>query len=284
MPRSRNIKPSFFTNDELAEGNCPLGRLFFAGLWCHADYKGDLEWRPGRLKVQILPYDECCIKRIAIDLDKSGFVSFYSNGEKIFLHINEFERHQNPHINEKKKGSEIPAYSNKYRQLVDFETLEINRDLSGGVLLDSKTDPADSLKLIPNSCNPQIKPSLPEESVIRYPQEILLEQFELLWNSFDTQFGKKGAKDEARNIFLKINPDQQLFDAMLSALSFQKAEKSKLKAMGEFWESFPHVVRWLRKSRWTDELGNPTSRSSHVIAINPADEALYAKYPELRSQ
>lgn len=149
MARARNIKHAFFMNDQLAEKNCALGRLFFIGLWTLADYKGDLEWRPGRLKAQILPYDECDINKIAINLDKSGFVRFYSDGEKIYLNVVNFIKHQNPHKNEKDAGSDIPAYSNELRQVVDLNTLTINPDKSRLNPEQYETNPADSLILIP---------------------------------------------------------------------------------------------------------------------------------------
>lgn len=56
MARARNIKPAFFTNDELSELP-PLARLLFIGLWTIADYKGCFEYKPKRLKVQLLPYE-----------------------------------------------------------------------------------------------------------------------------------------------------------------------------------------------------------------------------------
>ena len=71
MARARNIKPALFTNDTLAE-NDALGRLLFIGLWTIADFKGDVEWRPKRVKAQVLPYDDCDIEKLAINLDKSG--------------------------------------------------------------------------------------------------------------------------------------------------------------------------------------------------------------------
>ena len=58
MARSRNIKPGFFANDELAELPA-LTRLFFIGMWTIADREGRLEDRPKKLKVEVLPYDEC---------------------------------------------------------------------------------------------------------------------------------------------------------------------------------------------------------------------------------
>ena len=123
MARSRNIKPGFFRNEELAE--LPFEtRLLFIGLWTIADYKGDLEWRPGRIKAQLLPYDDCDIKRLAINLDKSGFVRFYSDGEKIYLNITNFVKHQNPHKNERESGSDIPAFSDTMRQVIDLNTIK----------------------------------------------------------------------------------------------------------------------------------------------------------------
>lgn len=151
MARARNIKPGFFSNDDLAENNCPLGRILFIGLWCLADYKGDVEWRANRIKVQILPYDDCDIKQLAINLDLSGFVTFYSDGEKVYLRINNFDKHQNPHPNEKKKGSDIPAFTEEMRQLVDLKGLAINRDKSRQVTDRSITDRADSLIPHPDS-------------------------------------------------------------------------------------------------------------------------------------
>jgi uncharacterized phage protein (TIGR02220 family) len=150
MPRARNIKYGFFTNDELAD-NHPLGRLMFIGMWTLADYKGDLEWNPRRMKVQLLPYDDCDVVSLAINLDKSGFIRFYSNQDKIYLRVVNFALHQNPHKNEKQQGSDIPEFSEQSRQVIDFNTLTINRDLSRIDHDKNETNPADSLSLIPDS-------------------------------------------------------------------------------------------------------------------------------------
>jgi hypothetical protein len=153
MARARNIKHAFFMNDDLAEKNCALGRLFFIGLWTLADYKGELEWRAGKIKAQLLPYDDADVKALAINLDKSGFIRFYSDGDKIYLNIVNFNKHQNPHKNEREAGTDIPAYSEEARQVVDLTTLTINRDLSRLNPEDSASTPADSLILIPDSNN-----------------------------------------------------------------------------------------------------------------------------------
>ena len=142
MARARNIKPAFFTSEQLAD-SCPLGRLLFIGMWTLADFKGDFEWKARTIKIQILPWDDCDINQLAINLDKSGLVRFYSDGDKVFVNIPNFEKHQNPHKNERDKGSDIPVYSESMRQAIDLQGLTINRDLSGLKRNDSASDRAD---------------------------------------------------------------------------------------------------------------------------------------------
>lgn len=152
MARARNIKPSFFTNDDLGEIN-PLARLLFIGMWTIADYKGCFEYKPKRLKVQILPYDNCDIEQLVNDLEKSGFISIYSvRGRKYIKAIN-FTKHQNPHKNEREGGSEIPdidqqevLFEENTLHSNDLQNIEINREQDG-------SDRADSLNLIPDSLN-----------------------------------------------------------------------------------------------------------------------------------
>lgn len=109
MARARNLKPSFFTNDLLAEIH-PLGRLLFAGLWTQADRAGRLEDRPKRLKAEVLPYDNCNVDRLLNDLQSRGFILRYAVGEHRYIQVLAFTKHQNPHI--KEADSTIPAPCN----------------------------------------------------------------------------------------------------------------------------------------------------------------------------
>lgn len=160
MARARNIKPAFFTNDELSELP-PLARLLFIGLWTIADYKGCFEYKPKRLKVQLLPYDDCEIEQLVSALDKSRFISIYSVQGQTYGKVLNFNKHQNPHKNEKEKGSDIPDI--ELRDDVDginsiqnngLENIENNRDKNRTAHDQNETDPADSLNLIPDSLNP----------------------------------------------------------------------------------------------------------------------------------
>ena len=107
-----------------------IGYAKTTGLWTIADYNGNLEWRPRRIKKEILAYDDCCIEELAINLDKSGFIRFYSVQGSTYLNIVNFSKHQNPHKNEKEKGTEIPEYKEELRQTLDLKGITINRDKS----------------------------------------------------------------------------------------------------------------------------------------------------------
>lgn len=106
MARARNLKPSFFTNDLLAEIH-PLGRLLFQGLWCIADREGRLEDRPKRIKAELLPYDDCDADALLNDLAKYGFIQRYEVDGLRFIQVVNFVKHQNPHV--KEAASTIPA-------------------------------------------------------------------------------------------------------------------------------------------------------------------------------
>jgi hypothetical protein len=106
MPRARNLKPSFFTDDELAE-QPPLGRLLFQALWCLADREGRLEDKPRKIKAEALPYDTCNIDRLLKDLHDARFIVRYEHDGKRYIQIRQFLKHQNPHV--KEHPSTIPA-------------------------------------------------------------------------------------------------------------------------------------------------------------------------------
>jgi hypothetical protein len=54
MSRSRNIKPGFFKNEDLA-GLPFWQRLLYIGLWTECDREGRCEDRPVKLKMALFP-------------------------------------------------------------------------------------------------------------------------------------------------------------------------------------------------------------------------------------
>ena len=221
MARARNIKPAFFQNEELADLET-IDRLAFIALWTVCDFKGCLEYRPKRLKVQLLPYDDCDIEQIILNLEKSDFIRIYSVEGQDYIKIINFEKHQNPHKNEKEAGSAIPDYHDKFR---------IKSDFIG-------TARADSLNLIPDSLNP-ITDSI-EKIVVKEKWE---EDFEIFWK----EYPRKEEKKVARDIWKKTRPNLQ---EVLKTLSWQKQSKKWFEQAGAF---IPMGSTYMRNQRYLDE-------------------------------
>ena len=149
MARSRNIKPAFFHNEELAELS-PITRLAFIGMWTVSDFKGCIEYRAKRLKVQILPYDNSDMDTIVTNLEKARLIRIYSVQGQRYIKIINFERHQNPHKNERDAGSTIPDFVGDAN--LPNQNNEMTQDGTKPDFIGSTR--ADSLLLIPDSLLP----------------------------------------------------------------------------------------------------------------------------------
>lgn len=106
MARARNVKPSFFTSEQVAACS-PLARLIFIGLWTICDRAGKLRDRPRKIKAELLPYEaEPDADVWLAELAKAGLVLRYEVDGERYLKVLEFVKHQNPHP--KEPPSEIP--------------------------------------------------------------------------------------------------------------------------------------------------------------------------------
>lgn len=224
MARARNIKPAFFLNTDLAD-NSPLGRLAFIGMWTIADYKGCIEFNAKKIKAQILPYDDCNMEEITINLDKSGFVSIYSVQGKRYIKILNFERHQNPHKNEREAGSELPDIDKNDNSFSNLQNIKINLEQDG-------TTRADSLIPHPDSPIPI------SEKVSRI--NALDNGFLEFWNLYP----KKVGKDKALIAWNKKKPK---IDDVIFALEWQKVSRQ--------WSDgfIPNPTTYINEGRWKDE-------------------------------
>lgn len=166
MARSRNIKPGFFTNEDLVEID-PLGRLLFIGLWTLADREGRLGDRPKKIKMEVFPCDNCDVDNLLAQLRDKGFILRYEvDGEK-YIQIVNFSKHQNPHKNE--KPSEIPAPNCEKAASAPEESSttpvmeRTTPEKAASAPEKAVATPADSLisdSLIPSSLNPESRISI----------------------------------------------------------------------------------------------------------------------------
>lgn len=106
MARARNIKPGFFTNDQLVELSFET-RLLFIGLWTIADKAGRLLDRPKKIKMELFPADSVDVAPMLDDLAKAGFIRRYTVGDESCIEVNNWAKHQSPHHTE--RDSTLPA-------------------------------------------------------------------------------------------------------------------------------------------------------------------------------
>jgi hypothetical protein len=139
MARARNIKPSYFKNEELAECE-PLARILYAGLWTICDRDGRLEDRPARIKAEVLPYDVCNIDALLDQLDDHNFILRYEIADQCCIQITTWSKHARPHKDEVSYGlPEIPEDFARSRKI--FRPLALNASSLNASSLNAEETP-----------------------------------------------------------------------------------------------------------------------------------------------
>ena len=314
MARSRNIKPGFFKNEDLAELSFET-RLLFIGLWTVADREGRLEDRPKRIRVELFPYDNVDVESMINDLENSGFLFRYRASNKDYLQINNFIKHQNPHYRE--VASEIPPPSGKEDKIVAKNITRTQRarilerdnytcqhcGATEQLCIDhvlpvsrGGTSDDDNLQALCMSCNtrkgnslsvddnastverrpdvdpkqvqvvPLIPDSLNSDSLsldslipdsfkppivpLKTPKPFRSKKQQDQFDQFWQQYPRKKSKGQAEKAWAKINPDEQLHEAILNGLERAKTSGDWQKNNGEF---ILHPATWLNAKGWEDE-------------------------------
>ena len=231
--RSRNIKPGLFKNEKLAE--CSFAaRLFFIGLWCYADKKGLCEYRPKRMKIEILPYDRSKPEELIKELIDTGFIQSYQVNDSKYLKIINFTKHQRPHSTEKEST---------------FPDINKQNTLNNG---DNTLDNA----LIPDSL-------IPERG--KRKEELFND---LVFVSFYALYPKRAEKAEALKQWLKLSETELTPEFIIEVLIAQK-EAGMFPDDPKYIMS---PRKWLFGKRWEDEIvkaqnNKPAYVNEHVNVI-----------------
>ena len=243
MARSRNIKPGFFNNEYLAELD-PLARILFEGLWCIADREGRLEDRPKKIKAAVLPYDDCDVDLFLDSLMNSSeqFIIRYSVGDKKYIQITNFHKHQNPHKNEAQ--SIIPPVPEGFQQQHHTSTVQ--------ALEYSNTNPADSLLLNPDS--------LISDSLIDEEDDDARARGEI-YRKFEQEFGRPLTPLESEQIisWYDDHPLEIIAEALKQAVVYGRVNLKYIDSILECWKK--NNIRTVREiAEYQEEFNNRKSR------------------------
>ncbi len=253
--RARNIKPGLFKNDTLAELD-PLARLLFIGLWCYADRDGLFEWRPKKIKAEILPYDDCDVERHLMSLHAMSFIEKYGNdNDGYFGRVIHFHEHQNPHPHEAK--SKIPKPEQFQCHDISLTLQEMSVKCTADLMIPDS--------LIPDSLIPDThqKTGALEES-----KKEKTDDFQTFWSAYP----KKTAKKAAMTAWKKAKKDLPPIDKVLEAIERQKQSDQWRRDKGQF---IPHPATWLNQGRWEDEpemgMEGKANKLSRIPKFSPSD-------------
>lgn len=232
--RARNIKPGFFTDEELVEVE-PLARLLFAGLWCSADRDGRLKDKPKRLKIEVLPCDDCDVDTLLAALHSHKLIIRYEADGDHLIQIPNFLEHQNPHPKEK---------SNNYPAPPDV-AVETN-----GKKSNYRAGPSESGILTPLSLNPEPPPKPPQGGKRTTRKKVGTEPADG-FDNFWTPWPKKDAKADAIKAWTQLTPDAELQARIIAAIEAQMKRGGPLARDDR--QFIPLPASWLRGRRWEDE-------------------------------
>lgn len=241
MARSRNIKPGFFRNADLAEMSFET-RLLFIGLWTIADRAGRLEDRPKQIKMEIFPADNLDCDKLLDALASVGMVARYQVEGKRYIQVTNFSKHQNPHRDEKQSTIPAPGMHD-----------------AGTVQSPCKDDESNvGIQLIPDSLLliPEKIPCSPSES------EPADDGFATFWQLYP----KKKAKYQALKAWKSLKLSKVERTELMAALEKQNASVDWLKDGGKF---VPYPTTWLNGRRWKDEVTNAAQPFNSIFAGAP---------------
>ena len=233
MARTRSLKPQFFKNDLLAECQ-PLARLLFSGLWCMADAEGRLEYRPLRVKAEVLPYDHCDVDQLVDELEQRGFVRRYTVDDVTILVIPKFLDHQRPHPKEPTESfptEENATAGNKFDRAVNKSGTAGNKFVRAVYDCASYPSPFNPSPSNPSVMEPDKSAALPK----RQPQKDSIS-----WDSFE---GWQGITDTDRDAWLIAYPAAALTTELAKAGEWLKSNPTKSKKSN--WRKF--LTGWLTR-------------------------------------
>lgn len=264
MARIRSIKPEFWTDPDLAA--LPIeARLFFIGVWNHADDYGVLKDDPARLKLQILPADDVDPAALVDHLIASGHLlrRVAPDGTAVLV-VRTFEAHQK--IDRRAVGrwghpSEFthPIPTNPAASPPKPPDPHLGLEGKGLEGTGENTPPT----LLP------AQPAQPTAPPPPAAEALMPTQFDAFWALWPAS--RRVKKPDARKAWAKAiragAVDVDIFRGV-------KAWAAHWQAAGTEDQFIPHPATWLNAQQWKDPTPRPTRPSSRSVANAAARDAL----------
>lgn len=271
--RARNLKPSLFKNEELADLG-PYAVILFQGLWCMADREGRLEDRPRRIGVEILPYyEDIDVDELLTALDQAGFIDRYTHGSDGFIQVTNFTKHQNPHKRE--SDSSIPAPDKHSASTVKGPDEHRTRPADSGYL---NPDPgsltAEGMSEVADA--PRTPPYEPEHFELAVHLDTRIQEH----NPKAKPASTRQLESWANDVRLMVQRDEHATAEILQVIEWcQESEfwRSNILSMGKLREKFPTL--WAQMHERKNGQRSPPRNQPDYRGIDEFGEALAELQP-----
>lgn len=232
------MHPGQWTDDQFVSCS-PLARLLAIGLRNEADDNGIFEWNPVKMKMRILPADNCNVEALLAELIGSQqIVQYESNGKKYGL-IRNFKKYQKP---------KYPSYQYPIPEMLP-DGFDLNDEHSGnasGNSFQMERRGEKRRKYIRASGDAQ---------VVKIPSLVGFDRF---WKAYP----RKKSKGQAERAFAKLKPNEQLLETILASLERAKTSEDWRKDGGKF---IPYPATWLNAKGWEDDDFTPENPMEGAI-------------------
>lgn len=197
---------------------------------------------------------------------KFGMIEIIDN----VITIPNWNKHQTLDSYEKRKERDrIYQLERRAKQRALIESTEPSTDASTDSSSDSRLSSAFQNKTEKEKEEQEYIHSSPKtgefDVVLPNKNDVMQERFERFWSAYPKKIGK----GDARKKFLKLKPNQQLFDQIMSALSAAKKTEQWTKNNGQF---VPNPATWLNQSRWEDDYSGSTATNSASLDYGEENE------------
>lgn len=298
MARSRNLKPAFF-KDARVVGCSFAARILFQGLWSLADYRGRLKYHPLEVKMEIFPADDVKVEELIEELSNTGLIDIYpDHSGTTLVHVINFEKHQNPHINEKQGKDKNPLPALPSREEVENLKLKLvnskvdkNQVVSEAIKIIQEyyqSDPADSLNLIPSNLFPIT--DLPKSDTPAQPEESISQSTDTELKSENNQSNNSSSSkiapcphSEIIRVYHEILPElPRVIESLWPGSVREKNLKARWKQSPthqsiDFWERFFTAIRkidWYFPGQGSPQMQNFSASLGWIIKRENFDKAI----------
>jgi len=262
MP-NRIIREGFLDSEAVNSLN-EASEVFYHRLMLAVDDAGRIDGRSEMLKSRLFPLKD---RLRASDIDtrlhdciKQGLLMRYQWLNKPFIQLMKWQRCSPCTV------SKYPWKDGSHRiEYVKLDTRDGVKDFVKTSIPEPNVIPSasltDGIEGLPCQCTDTDTKTDTKTKTETLTCSELENRFEAFWEKYP----RKTAKQEAQKAFLKVKPDEQLFNRMLNAVELHKLTRDWKKDNGQF---IPYPATWLNQKRWEDD---------HSNALKPDDFSQWGK-------